>query len=592
MLWLIKRETVEEILARTDIQSLVGGYVSLKRAGANVKGLCPFHSEKTPSFVIYPQNNSFFCFGCGAGGDQISFIMKMENLDYPDAVKFLAKRAGITVTDTDDGNYNANRIDKTRLLKANTDAAKFFHSMLLMDNQESRGALSYFTDKRRMSMATIKHFGLGYAPDSFNALMNYMLKKGYTRDELVAADLVIKNDKGHYYDAFRKRVMFPIIDVSGNVIAFGGRVLDDSKPKYRNSSDTPVYKKLRNLFALNFARHHCKEQVILCEGYVDVIALHAVGIENAVAALGTALTSEQARVLRSYTKKVLVCYDSDAAGQTATTRAIRLLEEVGLEVGVLNFEGAKDPDEYIQKFGADGFREIINKSRSKFDYNLESILSRFDITMPQDKIDALSEIVKLISSVYYAAEREIYIQNVAKKFGIEAAAIRNDVERTIARNRAAQKKQMQQREQQQTIGYSDKINPDFIKAPAVAKNEEAVLSLLLLYPEHRKRVFDGELLTESDFFTDFNKRIFNYLKDAYLSGDERLVTKSEFFTPDEMGRITRITASRSELSDNGDAVLNECIIALKRSVEKKNTEKTNTIDSLADFLSKKRNDEN
>lgn len=589
---MIKRETVEEILARTDIQSLVGGYVSLKRAGANVKGLCPFHSEKTPSFVIYPQNNSFFCFGCGAGGDQISFIMKMENLDYPDAVKFLAKRAGITVTDTDDGNYNANRIDKSRLLKANTDAAKFFHSMLLMDNPESRGALAYFTEKRRMSMATIKHFGLGYAPDSFNALMNYMLNKGYTRDELVAADLVIKNDKGHYYDAFRKRVMFPIIDVSGNVIAFGGRVLDDSKPKYRNSSDTPVYKKLRNLFALNFARHHCKEQVILCEGYVDVIALHAVGIENAVAALGTALTSEQARVLRSYTKKVLVCYDSDAAGQTATARAIRLLEEVGLEVGVLNFDGAKDPDEYIQKFGADGFREIISKSRSKFDYNLESILSRFDITMPQDKIDALGEIVKLISSVYYAAEREIYIQSVAKKFGIEAAAIRNDVDRTIARNRAAQRKQMQQREQQQTVGYSDKINPDFIKAPAVAKNEEAVLSLLLLYPEHRKRVFDGELLVETDFFTDFNRRIFNYIKDAYSDGDERLVTKSEYFTPDEMGRIMRISASRAELSDNGDAVLDECIGVLKRSVEKKNTEKTNTIDSLADFLSRKRNDEN
>ncbi len=586
---MIKREVIEEILARTDIQSLVGGYVSLKRAGAKVKGLCPFHSEKTPSFVIYPQNNSFFCFGCGAGGDQISFIMKMENLDYPDAVKFLAKRAGITVTDSDEDKHSAgSRIDKNRILSINTDAAKFFHKMLMLDNAESRVALEYFTVKRRMSMTTIKHFGLGYAPDSFNSLLNYMLRKGYTRDELVAADLVVKNEKGHYYDAFRKRVIFPIIDVSGNVIAFGGRVLDDSKPKYRNSADTPVYKKLRNLFALNFARHHCKEQIILCEGYVDVIALHAVGIENAVAALGTALTSEQARVLRNYTQKVLICYDSDEAGRKATTRAMKLLEEVGLEVAVITLSGAKDPDEYIQSYGVDRFREFLARSKSKFEYNLDSILSKYDLMLPQDKIDALNELERLISTVYSVAERDIYIQTVAKKFGVDPSGIKTDVERMIARNTSAYKRQQAQKEQQQSIGYSDRINPDYIKAPAVAKNEENVLGLLLIYPEHRKRVFTEGLLSEDCFFTDFNKRIFNYIAEAYREGDDRFVSMSEHFSPDEMGRIAKITIARMQLTENSDSVLLGGIKALKDLIEKKNNEKTNTIDSLTDFLSRKR----
>ncbi len=252
---MIPKETVEEILLRTDIQTLIGGYVSLKRAGTNLKGLCPFHSEKTPSFTVYPQNNSFYCFGCGAGGDQISFVMKMERIDYPDAVKLLGKRAGITVTDTDDG-YNAGpRIDRARIYALNTEAARYYYNCLHADNPDSKNGLAYFTEKRKLSTSIIRHFGLGYAPNSFNAFSNYMRSKGYTYEELMAADLVAKSERGNYYDVFRNKVMFPIIDVSGSVIAFGGRVLDNSKPKYRNSSDTPVFKKLRNLFALNFARH-------------------------------------------------------------------------------------------------------------------------------------------------------------------------------------------------------------------------------------------------------------------------------------------------------------------------------------------------
>lgn len=588
---MISRETIEEILLRTDIQTLIGGYVSLKRASANLKGLCPFHSEKTPSFTVYPANNSFYCFGCGAGGDQISFIMRMEHLDYPDAVEFLAKRAGITIVDDNSKDYsNQPRYDKSRMYKMNTDAAKFFNACLFSDNPDAKAALSYFTNDRQLSVSTIKHFGLGYAPNSFDVFSKYMLSKGYTYDELVAGFLCGKSERGHYYDTFRNRVMFPIIDVSGNVIAFGGRVMDDSKPKYKNSSDTPVFKKLRNLFALNFARHTCQDSLILCEGYMDVIALHSAGITNAVATLGTAITSEQARVMSRYTKRVIISYDSDEAGVKAATRAMKLLEEVGLEVNVLSVQGAKDPDEYIKRFGVDKFMQVISGAKSKFDYSLDAILSKYDLTLPQDKINALSDVEKLISEVNSMAERDVYIHTVAKRFEVQASSIRSDVERIIAKRERSYKRNQTQRIRQESAGYSDRINPDFLKSPAVARNEETVLGLLLLFPDHRKKVFDEELLTEENFMTDLNRRIFAYIKRAYNDGDENLIAINDEFTQDEIGRISRMKIRRMELSSNDDSVLLECIDNLKKSVDKKTSEKTDTIDKLNEILSKKRVD--
>ena len=588
---MISRETIEEILLRTDIQTLIGGYVTLKRSSANLKGLCPFHSEKSPSFTVYPANNSFYCFGCGAGGDQISFIMRMEHLDYPDAVEFLAKRAGITIVDDGNGKYSDQpRYDKKRFYNMNTDAAKYFHACLFSDNPEAKAALSYFTNDRKLSLATVKHFGLGYAPNSFDAFSKYMRAKGYTNDELVAGFLCGKSERGHYYDTFRNRVMFPIIDVSGNVIAFGGRVMDDSKPKYKNSSDTPVFKKLRNLFALNFARHTCQDALILCEGYMDVIALHAVGITNAVATLGTAITSEQARVMSRYTKRVVISYDSDEAGVKAATRAMKLLEEVGLEVSVLSLSGAKDPDEYIKKFGVDRFKQVINGAKSKFDYSLDAIISKYDISLPQDKINALAEVEKLISEVNSMAERDVYIHVVAKKFDVHPASIRADVEVMISKRERAYKRSQTQKVRQESSGYSDRINPDFLKSPAVARNEETVLGLLLLFPNHRTKVFTEGLLTSDDFITDLNKRIFNYLQNAYNVQDENLTTLNEEFTQDEIGRISRMKVRRMELSSNDDTVLIECINNLKKSVDKKTSEKTDTIDQLQVLLSKKRAD--
>lgn len=587
---MISRETIDEVLLRNDIESLIGSYVSLKRAGSNLKGLCPFHNEKTPSFVVYPSENSFYCFGCGIGGNAITFIRQMEHLDYPDAISFLAKRAGITVIDNDEQKYKSKQgIKKDRLLKMNVDAAKFFNRMLFAEDSKSRAALSYFVEERRLSPSTIKHFGLGYAPDSYDTLIRFMTAKGYSRDELVEGFFAVKNASGKYFDNFRNRVMFPIIDVSGNVIAFGGRVMDDSKPKYRNTMDTVAFKKSRNLFALNFAKQTGTESLILCEGYMDVIALHAAGFTNAVATLGTAITGEQARLLSRYTKKVNICYDADEAGQKAAQRAIAMLGEVGLDVGVIRIPEAKDPDEYIKKFGKEKFASIISNSKSKFEYNMESILSRFDISLPQDKINALSELEKLISRVYSKAEQDIYIQNVAERLSVDKNSLRADVERLTQKNINSIRKSENEKLKQSASGYGDKVNQDFSKAPAIAGNEENVLGLLLLYPDHQKRALEGKMLSADDFFTEFNRRVFEYIADNYGLDPSEQADINSVFSPEEVGRITKMKVTRMNLTDNGTDVFDESVSMLKTAIQSKNASSTTTIDALEQLLQNIRN---
>ncbi len=583
---MISREIVDDILSRTSIEDLISGYVSLKRAGSNLKGLCPFHSEKSPSFTVYPGDNSFYCFGCGVGGNAITFVRQIEHMDYPDAVVYLGKRAGITVVKDAQDSYQGKRIDKARILKMNVDAAKFFHSCLFAKTAAAENALRYFTEARGLSLATIRHFGLGYAPDSFDAFGKHMRSLGYTYDELVEGFLCGKSDRGTYYDAFRNRVMFPIIDVSGNVIAFGGRVMDDSKPKYKNSSDTPVFKKLRNLFALNYARHTCAEAMILCEGYMDVIALHAAGFTNAVATLGTALTSEQARLMSRYTKRVIITYDADEAGQKAAVRAMGMLGEVGLEVSVLKIPDAKDPDEFIKKFGKDKFRSLIENSRSKFEYNMERILSKYNVEFPQEKINALADLVELISTFYSEVERDVYIQAVSKQLGVPFDGVKNDVNRRVKQKAKRFVKEENQKAIRASQGFSDKVNPDYAKAPSVAKNEESVIGLLVLFENHRKKVFDGGLLSEEDFFTELNRRIFVYLRDCYQSGTAPNL--DENFSPEEVGRITKMKIARMNLTENGDAVLEEAIASLKSSMQKKNAEGASTMDALASLIDRMR----
>ena len=363
--------------------------------------------------------------------------------------------------------------------------------------------------------------------------------------------------------------------------------MDDSKPKYKNSSDTPVFKKSRNLFALNFARLTCSESLILCEGYMDVIAMHAAGFTNAVATLGTAITSEQARMISRYTKKVIISYDADEAGQKAAMRAVKLLSDVGLDVTILKVPGAKDPDEYINTFGADKFKQVIDNSKTRFEYNMENILAKYDTNLSQDKIKALYELEKVISDIYSAAERDIHIQTVAKIFNIDSKSIKADVERIISKTVKEYKQKESQKMQQDSIGYSDRVNTDFIKAPAVAKNEESVLGLLLLYPEHRKKVFNDSLLYEDDFYTEFNRRVFSYLLSSY-DRDDSMMDINDIFSSDEVGRITKMKINRMQLTDNSEKVLIDCINNLKNSIDKKKSEKTNTYEGLQALLNKKR----
>ncbi len=592
---MIPKEVIEEIVARTDIVQLISGYVTLKRAGSNMVGLCPFHSERSPSFTVFQGTNSFYCFGCSAAGDAISFVRRIENLDYPDAVEFLAKRVGITVIDTD-VHETRSRFDRKRMLEMNREAAHFFHDELFKDNPEAAMAREYLLGKRALARATVNHFGLGYAPNTFDTLTKRLRSLGYTDDELVAAALARRSEKtGNLYDYFRGRVMFPIIDVTGNVIAFGGRVLDDTKPKYLNTSDTPVFKKTRNLFALNFARGECAERLILCEGYMDVIAMHAAGFPQAVATLGTAITQDQARIMSRYTKRVVISYDMDEAGRHAADKAMKLLEEVGVEVTLLrlpSLPGVKDPDEYIRAAGADAFRKVLDGSQSKFDYTLDKILSKYALNDPQEKIRALAELREAIAGFPSSAEREVYIGVVADKFSIPAKSVREDVERALARNRRTYKKKEGETLRQSITGYQDRINPEFSKTPGIARNEETVLGLLLLDPTYRAALHrDPPVLTEDDFLTAFSRRVFCAVRDKIGDGEWEISALNEDFTPEEIGRIFGMRNRRMQLTENGDKLFSDCVAALKEAVAKeKITASDDPMAALEQVLKNKRSD--
>ena len=559
---MISKEVVEEIRARNDIVELIGSYVNLKRAGANFNGLCPYHSEKTPSFTVFPGTQSFYCFGCGAGGDAITFAMKSENLDYPSALEFLAKRAGITITV---GEQEEKGIGKKRILEMNLAAAKYFRACLF-DPGLGKVGMEYLAQKRKLSPAVIKHFGLGFAPEGFGALTDHMHKLGFTDEELITGFLCGKSQKtGRAYDYFRNRVIFPIINTSGDVIAFGGRVMDDSKPKYLNSSDTPGFKKSRNLFALNFAKNHCSERMILCEGYMDVIALHSAGFENAVATLGTALTQEQARLMAKHTKEVIISYDSDEAGQAATRKAVRMLSEVGLDVKILRMEGAKDPDEYIKKYGADSFRKLLDASRTGFEFKLESTLQKYNLSIAEDKIKASGEMCEYISEVWSGVERDVYISAVASRLSVSVEGLKNDVEILRRKKIKAYQNKTAQEARLSAMGVGDKVNTDGIKNIKAKAAEEAVIGLLLLYDEYRDLVISEKIkLSKDDFFSEFHGRVFDKIISLQKENQYDFSLLGEFFTPDEMGRLQGLEQKRRMLTENGRAVFDQCVEALKK----------------------------
>ncbi|MBQ0102461.1 MAG: DNA primase, partial [Firmicutes bacterium] len=450
---MIPKQIIEEIKYRNDIHMVISERVTLKKAGSVYLGLCPFHSEKTPSFTVFPKTASYFCFGCQAGGDVISFTMATENLTYVEALKSLADRSGIVIPEDEKEKYVSSGPSKDRILSLNKDAARFFVAEL----KKSREAQEY-VKSRNLSPSLITHFGIGYAPNSFYALTDHLKSKGYSYEGMEAAFLSKKSERSDkYFDLFRNRIIFPVIDTTGNVIAFGGRNITNEKPKYINTSDTPVFSKRRNVFALNFAKAHCAEKRILCEGYMDGVSLHGAGFPNSIATCGTAITPDQARLMGRYTKTVIISYDSDEAGQNAAEKAFNVLGEAGVEAKLLNMHGAKDPDEYIKKFGALSFRNLIDGSSSYFDFRLDDALSKYDVSTPDGKMKASSAILQTIIKVQSEVEREIYINRAAEKIGINADGLKYDVKRAVGKAANAAKREETEQIIRQTEGYGDRI---------------------------------------------------------------------------------------------------------------------------------------
>lgn len=532
---MIPRSFIQQLVQRCDIEEIVSGYVLVKRAGRNLKALCPFHSEKTPSLVLYPDNQSFYCFGCGAGGDVISFIMRAENLDYPDAVRFLARRVGMEVPEEGDDSGAQLR---ARVLQLNREAALFFHKCL--KTPAGREGYAYLHEKRGLPDKIITSYGLGYAPDSWNALGDYLLGKGFTQEELLAAALSAKGRKGGIYDQFRNRVMFPILDLRGNVIGFGGRVLDDSKPKYLNSPDTPVFKKSRNLFSLNFAKNAGKEQLILAEGYMDVIAIYAAGFRNVVATLGTALTGEQARLMSKYAREILIAYDSDGAGQAATHRAINLLSEAGLTAKVIHMEGAKDPDEYIKKFGPTRFQLLLEGASDVIAHELAGIRARCDLETSEGRIEYLKGAVNVLADIRSPLEREVYASDVAQAAGVTAEAVGGQVNALI-RKRAKEREKKEWRDIELNKEASqDRINPQKRQNLKEAQAEEGILAFLMDHPDSYGYLLNR--IRPEDFVTDFNRKVLEAMASLRREGEVSLSLLGQLLTPEELRGAAGILA--------------------------------------------------
>ncbi len=530
---------IQELKARCELSDIASSYVNLRHVGRNMVGLCPFHSEKSPSFNIYPEDGSFYCFGCGAGGDVITFVRRIENLDYMEAVRFLAQRVGLQVPENnvDDG---MSRV-RARIQEINRETARFYHSVL--NSPQGADGMRYLTN-RGLSQNTIRHFGLGFAPASRFTLVDYLEKKGYTQNELILSNVAIKGRSGKAIDRFFGRVMFPIIDLRGNVIAFGGRILTDEKPKYLNTSETPVFNKGSSMFALNFAKNAGSEQLILCEGYMDVISLHQAGFTNAVATLGTALTPGQAHLMARYTKEVIICYDSDEAGQKAASRAIPILRETGLLVKVLTISGGKDPDEYIRSNGENGrakFKNLLDACGNDVEYRLQKIKNACNLQNAQGRIAYLTGATEVLASLENRIEQEVYAGKLSEEIGVDRAAIMQQVDKLHSRQRKTREKKEFREFQQQTAGYRDSINPEKSQNLRAASAEEALIAYVEKNPERAAYIYD--ILPSEKFVTAFNRRVYQVIMGRIIDGKAVSLTDiSENFSMDEMAVIARIFA--------------------------------------------------
>lgn len=578
-------EFTHELRNVNPIDSVISSYISLKKRGRTLVCNCPFHSEKTPSFTVFPDTQSFYCFGCGAGGDVITFVMKAENLDFIDAVKLLAERSGMAIPERNGGSPDTSH-KRTKLYEMNRITANFFYKNLI--NGRDKTGLNYFI-QRQLSPQTIKKFGLGYASDSWDELCTMLTSKGYTENEIIDAWLGGRSQKsGRIFDMFRKRVMFPIVDMRGNVIGFGGRVLDDSKPKYLNTSKTLVFDKGSNLFAMNFAKDSDSKRIILCEGYMDVIAVNQAGFDNAVATLGTAITPDQARLLSRYAEEVIIAYDSDNAGQNATRKAISHFSDVGLRTRILHMDGAKDPDEYIKKFGVQRFRMLIDKSNDANNFLIDRCENGLDMESEADKVELLKRVSRVLAEIPTALEREVYISRTAKKYDFPVDVLKTHIDSMVRKNSYNEKTDQWRNIKTQTAMPRDEINPDAVRFKKESNAEETIICQLIRHPE------DAELIRKTAppeiFVTPFNKKAY----EAILSKAENYENFSlsligEEFSPDEMGKIYGIQAKRRELSINASAV-EACAEVLKNHRNLPTAENISEEDFRNIFAKKKHKD--
>ncbi len=571
----ITEEFKQELKARTDIADVISSYVQLKKAGRNLVGLCPFHNEKSPSFSVSRENGFFHCFGCGAGGDAITFIRKIENLDYADAVKLLADRAGMTIPE-DDASDGMGHL-KTRIYEANREAARFYHRQLY--TPDGKQALEYLRN-RALTEKTIIHFGLGYSPRDRFELVNHLKSKGFSNNEIIQANLANQSKRGFPFDRFSDRVMFPIIDLRGNVIAFGGRIMSDIKPKYLNTSDTPVFNKSRSLFALQFAKNKANGQLILVEGYMDVIALHQAGFENAVATLGTSLTSEQAKIIKRYCDEVVICYDADEAGQKATQRAIGILRPTGIKIRILTVPNGKDPDEFIKSYGDQGsarFRMLLEKSGNDTEYRLGKLRMRYNTDISEQKVEFLTKASAMISELENPVEQDVYISKLSHELEVEKNAIKRLVEKNSRRSYREYKKAEQRQVQAEMSGLNDRLNKEKHFNLRAANAEEAIISLMIYNPDTAIEIA-GHLPPET-FVTGFNRRIYEVLKKRVENGQE--ITPSDIsdeFSEDEMGRITKMLLSHPR-ENNPQAASQEYIEVLKEQSQRLTPEQAASADN-------------
>lgn len=552
-------EFLSEVKDRNDIVDVISPYVDLRIRGRTATGLCPFHNEKTPSFTVYLDTQSYYCFGCGAGGDVITFVKTIESLDYTEAVKALAERSGLPLPA--DGFDSSIAKMKRRILDANREAARFFYKILY--SPEGRKGLDYFTS-RNLSKETITHFGLGFAPDRWDGLLRHLKSMGFTEAELIAANLAKKTQKGNVIDVFRNRVMFPIIDLRGSVIAFGGRVLDDSKPKYVNTSDTLVYKKSQGVFALNFAKRGTGKTLILCEGYMDVIAYHQAGFTNAVAGLGTAFTPEQAKLLSKYGEEIILSYDSDEAGQKAARKAVKILSATPVRIKVARLQGGKDPDEILKKYGKEKMREILSQAVGEIDFDLQRIKADYDLSQPEEKIAYLGKATDILSDFSSSVKRDVYASKLSSELGVSKDAIEAEIKKKARQKAKRAGRAFFEKAAVFTDESMKRVNPERQKYPAAAKAEETLIASILHNPDFYYKIRDK--INDDDFATSLNLRIYRLIA-ARL--EERKSTDITYFSqdlsPEEMGYLVRLEAMRENLGNT----LKECTDCIKRMKEEK-----------------------